>query len=99
MGEGILGTRHVDEVIPDASYDYPGAFFRATPTQTHAVNFALGNVVGIIQGPPGCGKTAVIAALCHTLVTLLPGFRILVCGTSNVSIENLVHTILPVMQA
>jgi hypothetical protein len=84
-------------VIPDASYSLYQAEFRATTRQTNAVNFALAKDLALIQGPPGCGKTAVIAALCVTLLTdpELAHTRVLVCGTSNVSVENLVRKIRP----
>jgi regulator of nonsense transcripts 1 len=86
------------------SIDLPGLTFRATSAQTTAVDRAVTQGVTLIQGPPGCGKTAVIAAIVYTLLSN-PGVvgqqhsgRILVCGTSNVSVENLVRALLPVMQ-
>jgi regulator of nonsense transcripts 1 len=101
LGEGPVGLPEVPPLLSDASFDYGTTNFRATETQTRAVNFALGNPLPVIQGPPGCGKTAVIAAICHALANRKPEqeLRILVCGTSNVSIENLVRTIWPVMEA
>ncbi|CAK7215845.1 hypothetical protein SCUCBS95973_002619 [Sporothrix curviconia] len=59
-------------------------------SQKDAVRFALAlPEVALIHGPPGTGKT-------HTLVELIlqfvrRGLRVLVCGPSNISVDNLVE--------
>ncbi|CAK7229322.1 hypothetical protein SBRCBS47491_007206 [Sporothrix bragantina] len=59
-------------------------------SQKDAVRFALRSPeVALIHGPPGTGKT-------HTLVELILQFvrrdlRVLVCGPSNISVDNLVE--------
>lgn len=59
-------------------------------SQKDAIQFALGSKdIALIHGPPGTGKT-------HTLIELIMQFvqrnkRILVCGPSNISIDNIVE--------
>jgi len=62
-------------------------------SQKEAISKALKNDFTLIQGPPGCGKTHVIATIVQQLVLTKPNERILVCGPSNISIENLVRAI------
>ena len=64
------------------------------PSQKDAVNFALASrEVCLIHGPPGTGKT-------HTLIELIlqllaRGQRLLVCGPSNISVDNIVERLAP----
>ena len=59
-------------------------------SQRDAVKFALASKeVALIHGPPGTGKT-------HTLIELIlqllkQNLRILVCGPSNISVDNIVE--------
>ena len=59
-------------------------------SQKDAVKFALASKeVALIHGPPGTGKT-------HTLIELILQFlkqnlRLLVCGPSNISVDNIVE--------
>ncbi|KAK1065326.1 hypothetical protein LTR74_008002 [Friedmanniomyces endolithicus] len=59
-------------------------------TQQAAIRFALASEnVALIHGPPGTGKT-------HTLIELILQFldrgqRVLVCGPSNISVDNIVE--------
>ena len=63
-------------------------------SQKHAIRFALASSeVALIHGPPGTGKT-------HTLIELIlqmlkRGHRILVCGPSNISVDNIVERLAP----
>ena len=63
-------------------------------SQKEAIRFALASPeVALIHGPPGTGKT-------HTLVELVlqmlkRDLRILVCGPSNVSVDNIVERLAP----
>ncbi|EPE04855.1 dna helicase [Ophiostoma piceae UAMH 11346] len=63
-------------------------------SQKDAVRFALAaQDVALIHGPPGTGKT-------HTLVELIlqmvrRGLRVLVCGPSNIAVDNLVERLAP----
>lgn len=59
-------------------------------SQQHAIRFALASrEVALIHGPPGTGKT-------HTLIELILQLvkrnqRLLVCGPSNISVDNIVE--------
>lgn len=59
-------------------------------SQKDAIRFALATrEISLIHGPPGTGKT-------HTLIELIlqlvqRGMRLLVCGPSNVSVDNIVE--------
>lgn len=63
-------------------------------SQKDAIRFALGSVeVALIHGPPGTGKT-------HTLIELIlqllkQNLRVLVCGPSNISVDNIVERLAP----
>ena len=59
-------------------------------SQKDAIRFALASRdIALIHGPPGTGKT-------HTLIELIlqmvkQGLRLLVCGPSNISVDNIVE--------
>ncbi|RDI83427.1 hypothetical protein Vi05172_g6463 [Venturia inaequalis] len=63
-------------------------------SQKEAVKFAiLSKEIALIHGPPGTGKT-------HTLIELIlqflkQGLRLLVCGPSNISVDNIVERLAP----
>ncbi|WEW57348.1 DNA helicase [Emydomyces testavorans] len=63
-------------------------------SQKEAIRFALASrEIALIHGPPGTGKT-------HTLVELIlqllrRNLRILVCGPSNISVDNIVERLAP----
>lgn len=63
-------------------------------SQRDAIRFALASPeVALIHGPPGTGKT-------HTLIELIlqmlkRKLRILVCGPSNISVDNVVERLAP----
>ncbi|KAK8232308.1 P-loop containing nucleoside triphosphate hydrolase protein [Phyllosticta capitalensis] len=63
-------------------------------SQKDAIRFALGaRELALIHGPPGTGKT-------HTLIELIlqmlrQGMRLLVCGPSNISVDNIVERLAP----
>jgi len=63
-------------------------------SQKDAVRFAIASrEVALIHGPPGTGKT-------HTLIELIlqllkQGLRLLVCGPSNISVDNIVERLAP----
>ncbi|KAJ5724497.1 hypothetical protein N7493_006225 [Penicillium malachiteum] len=87
---------HTTPLQPD--YDSPGPIEFLDPTlndsQKDAIRFALASKdIALIHGPPGTGKT-------HTLIELILQFvqrkkRILVCGPSNVSVDNIVERLAP----
>ncbi|KAJ9142217.1 DNA polymerase alpha-associated DNA helicase A [Pleurostoma richardsiae] len=63
-------------------------------SQKDAIRFALASrEIALIHGPPGTGKT-------HTLIELIlqmlkRDLRILVCGPSNISVDNIVERLAP----
>ena len=63
-------------------------------SQKEAIRFALASrEIALIHGPPGTGKT-------HTLIELIlqllrRDLRILVCGPSNISVDNIVERLAP----
>ena len=67
-------------------------FFDATlnTSQQDAVRFALSSPdLALIHGPPGTGKTYTLIELILQLLKL--GQRVLVCGPSNISVDNIVE--------
>ena len=81
---------------PDAEACGPVEFTDPTlnDSQKDAIRFALASRdIALIHGPPGTGKT-------HTLIELILQFvqrnkRVLVCGPSNVSVDNIVERLAP----
>lgn len=63
-------------------------------SQKEAINFSIASSdIALIHGPPGTGKT-------HTLIELIlqflkQGKRLLVCGPSNISVDNIVERLSP----
>jgi DNA polymerase alpha-associated DNA helicase A len=76
----------------DASVEFIDASLN--DSQKDAIRFALASRdIALIHGPPGTGKT-------HTLIELILQLvqrkkRILVCGPSNVSVDNIVERLAP----
>lgn len=59
-------------------------------SQKEAIKFALASPdIALIHGPPGTGKTSTIVEL--VLQLLQKGHRVLVCGPSNISVDNIVE--------
>ncbi|PWY73508.1 DNA helicase [Aspergillus eucalypticola CBS 122712] len=83
-------------MLPD--YDSIGPLEFTDPTlndsQKEAIRFALAaREIALIHGPPGTGKT-------HTLIELIVQMvqrkqRVLVCGPSNISVDNIVERLAP----
>ena len=63
-------------------------------SQKEAIKFSMASSdIALIHGPPGTGKT-------HTLIELIlqfldQGKRLLVCGPSNISVDNIVERLAP----
>ncbi|KJZ79050.1 hypothetical protein HIM_01823 [Hirsutella minnesotensis 3608] len=95
----LFGLSSPTPLPPDLSEDEDvGAVSWLDPTlndsQKDAIRFALASrEIALIHGPPGTGKT-------HTLIELIlqlvrRGKRVLVCGPSNVSVDNIVERLAP----
>jgi DNA polymerase alpha-associated DNA helicase A len=78
--ERVKDIKFIDDTLNDSQKD--------------AIRFALASPeVALIHGPPGTGKT-------HTLIELIlqmlkQNLRILVCGPSNISVDNIVERLAP----
>ncbi|EEH41840.2 helicase [Paracoccidioides lutzii Pb01] len=63
-------------------------------SQREAIRFALASrEIALIHGPPGTGKTYTLIEL--ILQLLRRNLRVLVCGPSNVSVDNIVERLAP----
>ncbi|TGZ81023.1 P-loop containing nucleoside triphosphate hydrolase protein [Ascodesmis nigricans] len=63
-------------------------------SQKEAVRFALGSKdVALIHGPPGTGKTQTLLEIIRQLAK--DGKKVLVCGPSNISVDNIVLRLPP----
>lgn len=87
---------HTTPLQVDYDATGPIEFFDPTlnDSQKEAIRFALASKdLALIHGPPGTGKT-------HTLIELIlqmvqRKLRVLVCGPSNVSVDNIVERLAP----
>lgn len=87
---------HTTPLQPDHDMTGPIEFMDPTlnDSQKDAIRFALASKdISLIHGPPGTGKT-------HTLIELIMQLvqrkkRILVCGPSNISVDNIVERLAP----
>ncbi|OAA78084.1 DNA-binding protein SMUBP-2 [Akanthomyces lecanii RCEF 1005] len=63
-------------------------------SQKDAIRFALASrEIALIHGPPGTGKTHTLIELILQLIKLKK--RVLVCGPSNISVDNIVERLSP----
>ncbi|KAM0738836.1 hypothetical protein ACQRIT_006573 [Beauveria bassiana] len=63
-------------------------------SQKDAIRFALAShEIALIHGPPGTGKTHTLIELILQLIKL--NKRVLVCGPSNISVDNIVERLSP----
>ncbi|KAL0938988.1 uncharacterized protein CTRU02_205598 [Colletotrichum truncatum] len=63
-------------------------------SQKDAIRFALASrEIALIHGPPGTGKTHTLIELILQMLKL--DLRILVCGPSNISVDNIVERLAP----
>lgn len=87
---------HTTPLQPDYEAIGPVEFLDPTlnDSQKEAIRFALASRdIALIHGPPGTGKT-------HTLIELIlqmvqRKLRVLVCGPSNISVDNIVERLAP----
>ncbi|KAI5818348.1 P-loop containing nucleoside triphosphate hydrolase protein [Pyronema omphalodes] len=65
-------------------------------SQKRAVEFALGTKdIALIHGPPGTGKTQTLLEIIRQFTSQTPPKRVLVCGPSNISVDNIVLRLPP----
>ncbi len=72
-------------ILRDVEYD---------PGQRRSIESALApNTIALIMGPPGTGKTSVIAEIAAQIVA--QGGRVLIASQSNLAVDNALEKILP----
>ncbi|KIX05395.1 uncharacterized protein Z518_06267 [Rhinocladiella mackenziei CBS 650.93] len=85
LGLSFPGTPDMDKVKDIVFFDPT-----LNASQRDAVRFALSSPeIALIHGPPGTGKTYTLIEL--ILQLLKDGQRVLVCGPSNISVDNIVE--------
>lgn len=87
---------HTTPLQPDYEEIGPVEFSDSTlnDSQKDAIRFALATKdIALIHGPPGTGKTHTIIELIMQMVQRKK--RILVCGPSNISVDNIVERLAP----
>ena len=89
----ILGKSDPLNNNEEIFFEIDNSFENLNESQKIVIQKALTNKITLVQGPPGCGKTHVIASIVKQTLLLGEVRRILVVGPSNVSIENLVNSI------
>ncbi|GAA5838714.1 hypothetical protein JCM11251_003270 [Rhodosporidiobolus azoricus] len=80
----------VQPLSPPEKFTEPLAYIddRLNESQREAVDFALGSKeVALLWGPPGTGKTQTLIEIIRQLVR--NGQRVLVCGASNLAVDNI----------
>ncbi|KAA8570589.1 hypothetical protein EYC84_002846 [Monilinia fructicola] len=89
---GLSSPSPVSENLGDAELEWVNPSLN--DSQKYAIKFALASKeIALIHGPPGTGKT-------HTLIELIlqmlkRNLRVLVCGPSNISVDNIVERLAP----
>ncbi|KAJ3536793.1 hypothetical protein NM688_g6788 [Phlebia brevispora] len=93
----LLGISEVSKRIPVKDI----VFFDETlnPSQREAVKFAMESPeVACIHGPPGTGKTHTLIEIIRQLTAVTEAnpkpLRLLVCGASNLSVDNILERLL-----
>lgn len=88
----LLNTGFVSSAVPLSDLQYLDPTLN--PSQKESVRFALEAVeVACIHGPPGTGKTHTLVEIIRQLVG--QGKRVLVCGASNLAVDNLLERLVP----
>lgn len=72
---------------------------RLNASQKEALSLALrAHHFTLLHGPPGTGKTTAMAELIVQLACLYPEARILVCGASNLAVDNLLERVVSTLE-
>ncbi|GAA97082.1 hypothetical protein E5Q_03757 [Mixia osmundae IAM 14324] len=88
LSQILLGMQEISE--PQQKSDVTILDDALNQSQQDAVKFALhAREVALIHGPPGTGKTSTLIEIIRQLVRL--GQRVLVCGASNLAVDNIVE--------
>ncbi|EOD19707.1 hypothetical protein EMIHUDRAFT_71181, partial [Emiliania huxleyi CCMP1516] len=62
-------------------------------SQQRAVDATLSLPISLIHGPPGTGKTTVLASAVHAALRQRSGTRVLLLAETNTAVDNLVHAV------
>ena len=84
----LLGSPMEEKDLVECTADL--SELKLTENQLDIVKKATTRKVSVVKGPPGTGKTHVIGAIVYSHLQQYPNERILVCGTSNQSVKNIV---------
>lgn len=93
----LLGIDSPLTVSPSDENKVVESFFNENlnASQKSAVRFALARPdIALIHGPPGTGKTQTLIEVLQQLVRV-QGKRVLVCGPSNISVDNILLRLPP----
>ncbi|KKF92869.1 DNA polymerase alpha-associated DNA helicase A [Ceratocystis platani] len=91
---GLSSLSPVDNIPLDGEGSIEWVDETLNQSQKDAIRFALGSrEVALIHGPPGTGKTHTLIELILQMIKL--GQRVLVCGPSNISVDNIVERLAP----
>ncbi|KAI7875357.1 P-loop containing nucleoside triphosphate hydrolase protein [Lichtheimia hyalospora FSU 10163] len=89
LGQVLLGQRPPSP--PENVSDLQFFDESLNESQKDAVRFALGaHEIALVHGPPGTGKTYTLVEIIRQLA-VVQGKKVLVCGPSNISVDNLVE--------
>lgn len=93
----LLGIHPPSDLSPITNIDFFDE--NLNPSQKAAIKFCLESPeVACIHGPPGTGKTHTLIELIRQLTTVTPTNpkpqRLLVCGASNLSVDNILERLL-----
>ncbi|KAI0088229.1 P-loop containing nucleoside triphosphate hydrolase protein [Irpex rosettiformis] len=93
----LLGISHPSDKLPIEDIKFFDTTLNAS--QQEAVKFALESPeVACIHGPPGTGKTHTLIEIIRQLTSTLDNnskpLRVLVCGASNLSVDNILQRLL-----
>ncbi|KAI0831309.1 P-loop containing nucleoside triphosphate hydrolase protein [Trametes gibbosa] len=93
----LMGMTAPSERVPVKNLKFFDPSLNAS--QQEAIRFALGSPeLACIHGPPGTGKTHTLIEIIRQLTTVTPAnpkpLRLLVCGASNMSVDNILERLL-----
>ena len=88
----LCGIYPTNQRIPRMTIDLPEGY-RLNASQAKAVSMSVSNAFSLIQGPPGTGKTHTIGAIAIQALRNSRGKKVLICGTTNVSINSLLEIV------
>ena len=80
LSPGIISKYMKDQKLPQSQREIINNYLRALPSG-----------IGLVQGPPGCGKTTLIAVI--TALRVLTQQQTLICAPSNYAVDRVVEAL------